>query len=186
MTGILGGKHGRVFVRTATTFGTAMGVMVAFQGHFRLAIPTALLAGTFFGAVMALLSMQGERRLKRRGFTAISMEPMQKRHLETNRSAEEAFDAALAALHEIRKFRSVDADPQTQKMVAKIGMTWQSFGEHVSVEITQRPGPVTCVMVSSRPRMQSTVADYGKGVENVEAFVRAFRTRIPDASLEAA
>ena len=147
MAAVFSGKHSRVFVRTATSFGAAMGVMAALAGHYRLAVPVAIVAGSLFGAIMVLFSLRGERRLQKRRFAAASLDPRQSRELETHQPIGAAFDAALGALKEIRKFRTVDANPQAGRIVAKIGMTWQSFGELVTVEISERPGGKTAVLV---------------------------------------
>jgi hypothetical protein len=178
------GKHGRVFLRTAVSFGTAMGVMQAVQGHLLFAVVVAPVAGALFGGSMVWLSVRAERRLQQRGFTTDSLDPTQGREWKTRQSVAATFDACRAALQEVRKVRVARADTTMHRIEAKVGMTWQSFGERMIVEVSESSDGVTVVRVRSEPRMQRTAADSGKGVENVETFGRALQKRVPDAQLK--
>ena len=65
---------------------------------------------------------------------------------------------------------SINADGS--QITAAAGMTWQSFGERISVDIS--PAAMgSSVRISSRPKVASNTMDGGKGFENVELFAKA-------------
>jgi hypothetical protein len=176
----LQGMHGRVFIRTGVSFGTAMGVMQLIQGRVLFALLVAPTAGVLFGGSMAFMSHRAERRLVKLGFKTDSMDPIQRRAWHTDQPVDAAFSACNVALGEIRKLLDVQPNSSAQRIEAKTGVTWQSFGELIVVELEEDAGG-TIVRVQSEPRWKSTVADSGKGVENVERFGQALLTHLPDA-----
>jgi hypothetical protein len=60
------------------------------------------------------------------------------------------------------------------RLVVRVPMSLRSVGEVVGVEI-RADGPATDVVISSRPVVPVTVADYGKGRDNVETVERGLR-----------
>jgi hypothetical protein len=54
-------------------------------------------------------------------------------------------------------------------------VSWKTWGERVTVQLSGDPvAPEACV--TSRPRISTTLIDYGKGRSNVETVVRALRS----------
>ncbi len=55
--------------------------------------------------------------------------------------------------------------------MARIGMTWKSFGERVTVRVSP-DGAGSKINIASVPLLPTTMVDGGKGVENVETVLK--------------
>jgi hypothetical protein len=132
----------------------------------------ALIAGLLFGIPMALYQRRGERRLEKLGISAGDMKPAQERTISLPVDANVAIEKAKGALLAIRKVRSDSIKSNGSQITATTGMTWQSIGEKISVDILPDVAGST-VRISSRPKLATTSMDGGKGRENVELFVKA-------------
>lgn len=65
-------------------------------------------------------------------------------------------------------------------------MSWKSFGELVEVSVKPNGGNKTLIEITSKPSLPTTMVDYGKNQENVEALVGFLRQRIGDGLAERA
>ena len=88
------------------------------------------------------------------------------------------FFACREALLEIKKLKICREDMLAGEIDAKVGFSWRSFGEEIIVRLQKETDNKCLLIVRSQPRKESTVADYGKGVENVETFVHGVRNAI--------
>jgi hypothetical protein len=158
--------------RAGIPFGVAMGVFYYVQHRGPLAIVGGLIAGLLFGTGMAFYQRQGERRLQKLGISAGDMKPAQERTISLPVDANVAIEKAKSALLAMRKVRSDSIKANGSRITATTGMTWQSFGEQISVDILPDVAGST-VRISSRPRVATTTMDGGKGRENVELFTKA-------------
>lgn len=61
---------------------------------------------------------------------------------------------------------------------ARTGAGWRSFGEVITVQLASVPGG-TRVRIASRPKVPTTLIDYGSGRRRVDAVVEALRTSFP-------
>jgi hypothetical protein len=163
--------HRRVFWRAAVAFGTAMAVPGLIKGQYALAAASAIVGGAIAGGLLAWLNSRGEARLNREGIVATNMDPVQVREVDIDCPVAPAFDASVRALQRIPKLKVVREDPLTHEIDAKVGATFWSFGERVTVRLAGR-GDTTRVSVRSQPRLSTTTVDYGKAVQNVELFAR--------------
>ena len=100
--------------------------------------------------------------------------PVQVREVDIDCPVTAAFDASVRALQRIPKLKVVREDPLTHEIDAKVGATFWSFGERLTVRLAGR-GDTTKVTVRSQPRLSTTTVDYGKAVQNVELFARFLR-----------
>jgi hypothetical protein len=165
-------KHSKVFWKAAIPFGLSMTFFQAFQGHILAGLVGGVVGGAIAGGGLAWFTSIGERKLARRGIVVTNMDPVQARSVELQRSAAMAFDASRIALMHIPKARIIEGNRETGELQARIGMTLRSFGETVTVQIVSSGDNRSKVSIRSVPRMKTTQADYGKGVENVEVFLR--------------
>jgi hypothetical protein len=95
-------------------------------------------------------------------------EPIEvERILEVNLPAATAFNRALEGIHLLRKSRVSVAEQETGRIDARIGTTWKSFGERVSVEVLPTGATTSRVLIRSKPRLSITIVDYGKNDQNV-------------------
>jgi hypothetical protein len=153
--------------------GTVMGIM-----HFILmqqvvsTVIVGLLYGSFFGIVMMLISVWNEKRLNSLGFTTTNMNPIQQRELYIDQPVPEATELCREALLTIPKLRILSVDIASGFISAKVGMTWFSWGELVSVKLLSHSNG-SFAYIRSAPKLRFNIIDSGKGVENVEIFVLA-------------
>ena len=166
------GKRLQTALRTGVPVGIAMGAVYYFQHRQVVALIGGVAAGLLFGIAMAFLQWRGERRLQRLGLTVGDMKPIQERTILMSCDQNAALQKAKEAQVVIRKLRVESIRVQDSQITASAGITWQSFGERISVDV-QPTSAGALVHVSSRPRISSTVADSGKGYENVELFSKA-------------
>jgi Zn-dependent protease with chaperone function len=166
-------RNFKIFIKGGILFGTVMGIM-----HFILtqqaltAVIMGLLYGSFFGIGMTLIGLWSEKRLNSLGFTTTDMNPIQQREIYIDQPVPQATKLCREALLRIPKLRILSVDTASGFISAKVGMTWLSWGELIAVKLlSHRNG--SFVYIRSAPRLRFTLIDSGKGVENVETFVRA-------------
>lgn len=166
------GKRLRTTLRAGVPFGMAMGGIYYAQHRQVVALLGGVVAGLVFGVAMAALQGRGEKRLQRIGLPVGDMTPVQERTISLTVDPHAAIDRAKDALLVIRKLRPNTIEVGANQISASTGMTWQSFGERISIDVQSTPTGAS-VHVSSRPRLATTTMDSGKGYENVELFARA-------------
>ena len=167
--------YGLVFLGTGVPFGVLMGAL--FTLLFELSpvegLLTGLAIGAVFGAAMAAVlgtaQVVGDRGAPR----GTSLSPRQTREVPVADGPELA-DRIVAALRSLPA-EVTAVDVPAGRYVARRGVSWKSWGEDVVVQLTGDPAhPVATV--SSRPRLGTTLIDYGRGRRNVEHVVGALPT----------
>ena len=165
-------RHLRVALQMGVPFGLFMGMYQYSQHHNMAAFLIGLSGGVFFGSAMAWYQARAERRLQRLGLSAADMKPVQARSIAVPLDVDAALQKAAQALSSVRKLKSRSVDVTSGKITAKTGMTWQSLGERLTVEVVPSESG-SLVHISSQPRVATTTMDGGKGRENVELFERS-------------
>jgi hypothetical protein len=164
----------KFFAIFGVPFGLITGVMRAFSGRddvLYYGVFQALFFGTFMAAWAVWWIRRNRRRLEAKGFAVGNMGPRQERQLHMASPPDTALQSCLRALKEIPKARSVIADSVTGTATARTAMTWRSFGERLTVKVNA-DGRGSSITISSEPLVPTTLIDGGKGVENVETFLR--------------
>jgi hypothetical protein len=160
--------------RAGVPFGVAMGVFFYVQHRQPMAILGGLVAGLLFGIGMALIQQRGEKRLRKLGLVVGDLRPVQERAIPLQLDVNAALEKSRSSLSAIRKMRPDSILVNSYKISAATGMTWQSFGEHILVDV-QPTTNGSIVKVTSRPKVSTTTMDSGKGFENVEVFAKALQ-----------
>lgn len=132
---------------------------------------TSVISGLLFGGFVLWNSDRHMRRLTAEGVDPGNMEPIQSSSIEVKGDLASVYEACRRSLMKLKKLRITSENPTTGQLSAKVGCTWRSFGETISVSITG-DGPDATVHIESKPRLSTTQADWGKGVENVALFKR--------------
>jgi hypothetical protein len=158
-----------------------MAVPRLFHGQYALAGIFAVVGGAISGALFAWMNSLAERRLARQGITPTNTDPIQVRELEIKCPADAAFDLSIRALQGIPKLRVVRQDSTSHEIDAKVGVTFWSFGESVTVRLEALGRNSTRVIIRSQPRLSTTTVDWGKAAQNVELFVRSLGELAGDA-----
>jgi hypothetical protein len=136
------------------------------------ALLPSLVGSAAFGATLTVLLALADQvgRLSGTGISR-SMSPQQKIEIHSNASPEQIDHA----LKEVLARLSVKTDSIIQKkglLLADTGFSLRSFGENIAITVRAVQGG-HAVIVSSRPRVASTLIDYGKGRHNVNEIARA-------------
>ena len=164
--------YGLVFVGAGVLFGVLMGLLFAVM--FDLSpvegLLTGLAMGAVFGAVMSLVlgtvQLAGSRGAPR----GASLSPRQSREVPVANGPDLA-DRIVTALRSLPA-EVTTADVPAGRYVARRGVSWKSWGEDVVVQLSGDPAHPLAT-VSSRPRLATTLIDYGRGRRNVEHVVSA-------------
>lgn len=82
---------------------------------------------------------------------------------------------ALAAMTALPGASAPALDSATGTLVKKTGMSWKSFGEVVTVAVEPATGDSCRVSIESRPRVRTTIVDYGVNMKNADAVANALR-----------
>ena len=148
------------------------------QGRPLAGAISGIVGGLIAGGALTWVNVLGERKLNRQGISASTMHPVQERQLEVEVTPDIAFAASKSAILAVPKARIVGENSSAGQLDASVGISWRSFGEILSVKITKLGETNTRISVRSKPRIWTTVVDYGKGVENVEIVLRQLQSQI--------
>ncbi|MBN1284982.1 MAG: hypothetical protein JXB47_06270 [Anaerolineae bacterium] len=86
------------------------------------------------------------------------------------------FELCRSAVQSIERCTILGANLRFGSITAKIGMSWWSFGEEILVEVRRgEADSKTWVSVSSKPALPTTVADYGRNLQNVRHVIHELR-----------
>ncbi len=94
------------------------------------------------------------------------------------------YEAAAVSREALSRMGAKDvkaADGPT--LTARMPMSWRSFGEAIGIQMRPVGPGVVEVGMSSHPRIRTTLVDYGKNLDNIEAFLEAIdiATRTPSS-----
>ena len=174
------GFYVSIFLRTGVPFGIFMGLFALLR-----AVPSqpwsealgraglvCLLGGAFFGVTMSLtLGTMGLALCGHRGPAGLAV--LQRRVVEVHGDRQMVVQRVLTALAALPRAQQPTLDASWNLAEVKVGWSWKSWGEVVSARVESDASETHRVYVESRPRLGTTVVDYGKGASNVEAVVAA-------------
>ena len=145
-------------------------------------VTKGLVLGAIFGGMMVWLRARVDRRLKSQGIEPGTVDPIQDASVEVVGGLSEVYEASKRALLSLRKARLTRDEPITGELEGRTGVTWWSFGELITVQITG-DGPDATVHVVSKPRISTVTTDLGgKNAENVALFLRHLCSELPTAA----
>ncbi|MBX2800831.1 MAG: hypothetical protein KTR31_24330 [Myxococcales bacterium] len=173
--------------RMALAMGLPYGLFMGLWGWWQFGSPVAgamvaLIGGVGFGLTMALLGGVAQVVSSSSGGTqAPTLGVRARGRLSVSSTPGEALRVARRILHEQG---ATEQQATADEVCVRTKATFWSWGEIVSVEAFA-DGPLTTVMVQSRPAMWTTLVDYGKNQANVDALVSALRTELAPAPVSA-
>ncbi len=157
-------------------FGLFMGIY--FTAQYK-SIPSGVVSGLFtgslFGFSTALLSYTADRKLRADGIPTGSADTQQTLQLEVDRSINDLFPICKASLCSVNRCKLKSASQEDRIIHGTIGISWKSFGELVYLSLKSAGENKTVIEIKSKPKIPTTLVDYGKNKENVEriaAFIR--------------
>jgi hypothetical protein len=81
---------------------------------------------------------------------------------------DEAYRRALSATDAFNRAKVSAADEQAHRVELKVGMSFKSWGEKVTIGLTPEGEGVTRADLSSQASLGTTMVDYGKNHDNVQ------------------
>ncbi|MGC5003955.1 DUF1499 domain-containing protein [Streptomyces sp. DT203] len=168
--------YGKVFLTIAIPYGLLFGLYLAVVSGQGVAsgVLGALLSGLLFGLAMATIlgtmHIASVRRRGREGPADFSVK--QRQQLRLALPPIKAFERAVQAVTALPA-TVTSSDSESGHIEAKVGMSWRSWGETVTIVVQPQGSSSSSVCIESRPRLRITVVDYGKNRQNVERIVGA-------------
>jgi hypothetical protein len=143
----------------------------------------AMIVGVVFGLLISSVfgtlqvrSMQGKKRDD--GSYAVH----QTREVEIDLSFDEASVLARASLRDIHGLKilresglTVTPEEAYGTIDARTGLNWETAGEKIGLRITRVDDNTSRIRIESRPRLSTTLIDYGRNLHNVNMISRYLR-----------
>lgn len=98
----------------------------------------------------------------------------QQSHFPIPRPPQEVF-AYLASLPSVAGFSITGVNPPAYQIILSNGASFSSWGEDLSLSIYSDGQGGTMIVAFSKPKLATTLVDYGKNRKNVEALRRTIR-----------
>lgn len=172
-------KWAKFIIPIALIYGFAIGAITG--SHYKstgLAMVMGSTFGLIFGTSMWCFVWLLNRWRKRSGIHVDG--PVRvARTLRIRTTSSDIRQACASALHSLPKaapVRQVDAD----SWATNVGMSWWSFGEVVTAKFAGEAEGAVRVLLTSIPKIKTTVVDYGKNAQNLELLTEALETRFVD------
>ncbi len=184
----------RLFLTTGSAFGilagTIFGIPMGISGSLLVAdllnikasianlwapfllllIGTILFTGTAAGAGITIWSwVTVEKRIREGKISRNEFDGRvhQRRKITVPFSQKVAYGHCKDALRTLDRSITFDEEVPYEQMTGTTSFSFDSFGEVISIKVKKNGKKTSKVHISSRPKVSSTVADYGKNLSNV-------------------
>jgi hypothetical protein len=84
------------------------------------------------------------------------------------RPIDDAYAQAVSAPEAFPRAKLKEADEQARRVELKVGMSFKSWGERVTIELAPEGDGATRAEIGSRASLGTTMVDYGKNYDNVQ------------------
>ncbi len=157
----------KTFLFTGIPYGIIM-MMIDVLGGDGFRIWKFLFLTFFFGITMSITLVYFHRqRLKKNGIGELSEENLkvnQKVRIISNLNEEKLIEK----LREDRFFRNMELAQVENGIKLSSGITWNSWGESITIIINSISQNQYEYEIISKPKLRSTVLDFGKNLENID------------------
>ena len=162
----------KLFLVTGIPYGVLMGFFFGATRGLKVGILSGLLSGPLFGLFMSLVlgTFHKMKTKKISSGPGDDVGPHQSRTITVDTPFESIFEKCLLALGNI-KAKVTNTDKVAGTITAKTKMSWKSFGEEIQITVVRDEGSKAKVIVSSAPKLKTTLVDYGKGHQNVTSLM---------------
>lgn len=162
------------FLVAATVFGLPMGWL--YDGNVSQSVVAGITSGILYGGILTLVFFFMEKRyVKKLGFVEGQTKVYHSTQLQANCSYDDAFQACLDSLKTFEDYSVLISDKNKGNIVIATGVTWKSWGEQIEFEVTQEISGLVSITISSKPRVKTTIFDYGKNASNIAAITNALK-----------
>jgi hypothetical protein len=90
--------------------------------------------------------------------------------LELDESYDRVFELCKSSINSIRRSKIITSDSQSGKIVARIGISFYSWGESISFDVSEIRENSMNVVITSKPILITQVFDSGKNYENIKSI----------------
>jgi hypothetical protein len=160
----------KLFLAFGVPFGLLMGV---FYPYPALVVLIGMLYGVIMSGIFGTIQHRSVRGKKQTHAAGVKHQ----RDIEIDMPYHAAFDACLAAVGELQrtKFREIDRFAGTIKV--RTGINLMTYGEIITFQLQSLDADTTLVRIASRPRLKTTLIDYGRNLEHVNRLSLYLRQR---------
>lgn len=145
-----------------------IGSRVGWDAALDRAPRAGLLAGLLFGAVMsATLGTLALLATRRQGAGALPVR--QHRRIELRGARDDVMRQVVEAVSRIPRAGQPKVDAAGGAVEVRTAWSWKSFGEVVTARVEAAGPGLQVVHLESRPRLRTTVVDYGANAANADA-----------------
>ena len=151
--------------------------MVVFGGSIDKGINYGAKSGLFFATFLVVFSIYSDIIFRQWVFVKLkvrSFDLSQYREIHLKGELKCIFAQVLAVLKMIPTIKKISPDAVGRKISATTGSSILTFGELIDIEFFLEADNVR-ITISSRPRLMTTMVDYGKNIENVEIISALLR-----------
>jgi hypothetical protein len=161
----------KIIFRIGIPFGLMMGILQFFIAGVESGIKSSVSVGLFYGlfitVVLGTLQLLGTKKMGSAG----NMSPTQSTTVELDSNLDLAFDRCVQALNRLgAKIQSQDKTKFEIKATSR--MTWKSWGEELTIRLSDMQNQKVKIEILSSPKLKTTPMDFGKGRENVEKIAK--------------
>lgn len=129
-----------------------------------IGILVGIMSGLLFGvSISIILEALSQGVSKKAG-------PAQSKTVTIDLPYETALAKSVQALDTI-KAKVTHKEEANGIIRAKTSINWKSWGEAIEIRLAKQEDGKVMMTVSSRPKLRTTLVDYGKGLENVTSIV---------------
>ncbi|MEV6070661.1 hypothetical protein AB0L82_29310 [Nocardia sp. NPDC052001] len=160
----------RIFLFTAIPFGVLIGLYDSITfARTTSAILGGIIAGVIFGALIAAFGGTRQVRAARAAVHTDASDPglSQRARIHLPRSPQQSYALAQQVLRSLPA-RITTEDAATGRITAQTPMSWQTFGETLTITVESDTPDTSSVLIESHPRLRFTAVDYGTGRHYVE------------------
>lgn len=159
-----------LFLVMSIIYGAGMALMLV--GITESWLKYAIMSGLFFGLITtAILSLIQWINLKRTGQSASIVKVHNTLQLEIAASKQEAFGLCTHALQQVNKCSIEQSNFSLGRLTASAGMNWLTWGDEIELHIEETAHNQCVISLSSRPKVKTTLIDYGKNRDNIKRMV---------------
>lgn len=161
----------KIFLLAGTIMAAVMGTLYGLVHEFPLGMIAGIVAGYVAGALLAMGLWLFQKAFAGHGGAAKGSEHVkQRREIEIPFPYAAAFDLCRRSLSVFGNYTLLYENAGEGKINARTGVTMKSWGDHVSFTLRSINDHSTRIEIRSEPLLKTTIVDFGKNFENVEAI----------------
>ncbi|WP_226668084.1 hypothetical protein [Metabacillus litoralis] len=166
----------KIFVFTSIPFGFFM-YLQALLLKDEPSMALYIMMGLVFGLLMALILTIIDRHSKKSIGEDMDNGVHQKNTYELQLSVSEAFQLCKQTVSVLNSAKITYENQEKGLLIFKTGINWRTWGDVVEIALNEINPSSTKISIHSRPRVPTTLVDYGKNAENVQQIINFIKNK---------